>query len=110
MRKILQAILAVPLALVACRGSDANNAEQAAGGTLVISTPLEPDELFPLLPQNTQARAVTELVYDYLAQPGTGMNVIGDAGFRPQLAQSWQWSSDSLSIAFHLNPRARWHD
>jgi ABC-type dipeptide transport system, periplasmic component len=38
------------------------------------------------------------------------MNTIGDQDFRPVLAKSWTWSPDSLSIAFHLNPEARWHD
>ena len=76
----------------------------------MIATTAEPDQLFPLLPENTQARAATELIYDYLAELDSGMNVIGDAGFKPQLAQSWTWSPDSLSIAFHLNPKARWHD
>src|SRR5690348_5167630 len=38
------------------------------------------------------------------------MNTIGDAGFIPQLARSWTWSKDSLSIAFSIDPRARWHD
>ena len=35
---------------------------------------------------------------------------MGDKGFRPQLAERWDWAPDSLSIAFHINPHARWHD
>lgn len=35
---------------------------------------------------------------------------MGDAGFRPQLAAGWTWAPDSLSVAFALNPAARWHD
>jgi peptide/nickel transport system substrate-binding protein len=38
------------------------------------------------------------------------LNPTGDAGWIPRLAQTWTWSRDSMSIAFHLNPRARWHD
>jgi peptide/nickel transport system substrate-binding protein len=38
------------------------------------------------------------------------MNTFGDAGFRPRLAGSWEWSPDSLSIAFKIDPNARWHD
>ena len=38
------------------------------------------------------------------------MNTRGDKGFRAQLTDGWKWSADSLSLAFHLNPRARWHD
>jgi peptide/nickel transport system substrate-binding protein len=35
---------------------------------------------------------------------------VNDAGFSPRLADRWTWSRDSLSIAFHINPRAKWHD
>jgi peptide/nickel transport system substrate-binding protein len=38
------------------------------------------------------------------------MNIRSDKGFRPQLTDGWRWSRDSLSLAFHINPRARWHD
>lgn len=109
MRRITWSLLGVVLSAVAC-SNQSTSATPATGGTLVIATAAEPDQLFPVLPQNTQARAVTELIYDYLAELGPAMNVIGDRGFRPQLAQSWSWASDSLSIAFHINPKARWHD
>ena len=29
---------------------------------------------------------------------------------QPSLADSWTWAPDSMSIAFHLDPKARWHD
>jgi peptide/nickel transport system substrate-binding protein len=38
------------------------------------------------------------------------MSTVGDAGFTPRLAAKWTWSRDSLSIAFSIDPRARWHD
>ncbi|HEY5087711.1 MAG TPA: peptide ABC transporter substrate-binding protein, partial [Gemmatimonadaceae bacterium] len=41
---------------------------------------------------------------------GPALNTIGDGGFTPRLADSWTWAPDSSWIAFHLNPRARWHD
>src|SRR6202042_696556 len=53
---------------------------------------------------------VTGLLFDRLAEIGDRMNTIGDGGFQPELADRWAWSADSLSIAFHLDPRARWHD
>ena len=81
-----------------------------SGGTIVIAAPLEPDVLFPPLMLNTNAKQVADQVFDYLADIGPELNTVGDAGFRPRLAERWEWGSDSLSIAFHLNPRARWHD
>ncbi|MDQ3244505.1 MAG: peptide ABC transporter substrate-binding protein [Gemmatimonadota bacterium] len=88
----------------------ASTAGSEFAGTLVIATTADPDILFPPLVSNTPARQVTELIYDYLAAVGPDMNAIGDAGFRPQLAHIWSWAPDSLSIAFRLDGRARWHD
>ena len=96
--------------LCACGESLERNASSGSGGTIVIATTADPDVLFPPLSSNVPARQVTELIYDYLANVGPSLNIIGDEGFTPALAESWQWSADSLSIAFHLNPRARWHD
>ena len=109
-RRSLQ--LALPLALIACSGrDDAATAagSSAAGGTIVVATG-EPDALFPPLMANFAAKAATDLIYDRLAEIGPDLNTVGDAGFRPQLAERWTWGADSLSIAFHLDPRARWHD
>ena len=38
------------------------------------------------------------------------MNTTGDAGWVPRLATRWEWAPDSLSITFHLDPKATWHD
>lgn len=81
-----------------------------SGGTIVVATTAEPDALFPPITATLQGRQVTELLFDNLAQVGTAMNTLGDAGFEPRLAKSWSWAPDSLSIAFHLAPEARWHD
>lgn len=67
----------------------------------------------PLLPPVTHdfvSRAVADQVYDRLAQIGPDYNTIGDRGFEPRLARSWAFSGDSLSVAFSLDPNARWHD
>ena len=80
------------------------------GGTLVIAATADPDALFPPLTSNVPGHQVSELLYDHLADLGPAMNVVGDDGFTPALADSWKWGPDSLSISFHLNPRARWHD
>jgi peptide/nickel transport system substrate-binding protein len=106
----------VPLGLLAfLSGCDANTSGSAdaradAGGTLVIATAGDADFLFPSLTFTSAGRAVSDVVFDKLAEIGPELNTIGDKGFTPRLARSWDWSSDSLSIAFHLDPRARWHD
>lgn len=82
----------------------------SSGGTIVVATTAEPDALFPPVATTIQGRQVTELLFDNLAQVGTKMNTLGDGGFEPRLAKSWTWGRDSLSIAFHLDPAAKWHD
>jgi peptide/nickel transport system substrate-binding protein len=98
-------------ALLGCKGSDDSSTGSGdVGGTMVISIPGEPGTLHPLLVASQSERQTTDLLYDRLAEIGDDMSTIGDKGFKPQLAESWQWSADSLSIAFRINPRARWHD
>ena len=93
-------------AVTGCRGSDA----APTGGILVVSAGADAETLFPPFAVGSQSRAVTELLYDKLADIGPGLNTIGDVGFVPKLAKSWEWSADSLTITFHLDPKARWHD
>jgi peptide/nickel transport system substrate-binding protein len=102
-------IAAVGLMLAGCSGEPAANAS-AKGGTLVAALAAEPDMLLPPLMVVVQNRTVADLVFDQLARMGDSLNTIGDAGFVPELAKSWTWASDSLSIAFHLDPKAQWHD
>ncbi|MGH7656261.1 MAG: peptide ABC transporter substrate-binding protein [Gemmatimonadaceae bacterium] len=80
------------------------------GGTIVVAAFADPDNLFPPLSRTLAAKAVTDLLFDPLAEIGPGLNTVGDGGFEPRLAKSWTWSGDSLRITFHLDPRARWHD
>lgn len=100
------------LAVSGCKGlEDTKSAGPAdVGGTLVISTPSDAGTLLPTLIAGITDRQVTDLLYDRLADIGDDLNSVGDKGFKPQLAERWEWAADSLSIVFHINPRARWHD
>ena len=102
------AALIILATVLACNGERKQGA--ATGGTLVVSTASDADYLFPPLIISTQGREIAEQIFEPLANIGDSLNVFGDAGFTPALADSWTWAPDSLSIAFHLNPRARWHD
>jgi peptide/nickel transport system substrate-binding protein len=98
-------------ALVACKGTDSSSAGSGdVGGTIVVAIPGDVGTLVPGLVASQADRQATDMLYDRLADIGDDMNTIGDKGFKPQLAESWQWAPDSLSIAFKLNPKARWHD
>ncbi|HEY8831166.1 MAG TPA: peptide ABC transporter substrate-binding protein [Gemmatimonadaceae bacterium] len=97
------------LGLLACVGSEPT-ARASAGGTLTIASGGDPDVLIPSLVSTTQAAEITDMIYDRLAEIGDSLNIVNDAGFTPRLADHWTWSRDSLSIAFHIDPRAKWHD
>ena len=92
--------------LTGCAGREG----AAGGGTVIIGTGQDPKTLFPPNADNIQARAVTELIFQKLADRGASLNTVGDAGFVPRLAQRWDWSPDSLAVTFHIDPRARWQD
>jgi peptide/nickel transport system substrate-binding protein len=80
------------------------------GGTIVISTAADADVLLPPLTLTVQGRQVVDQIFDNLADIGPSLNTVGDVGFTPRLSDHWTWAADSMSIAFHINPRARWHD
>ena len=101
-------ILLSLLGIAACSETSTENAP--SGGTLVIATTGDADILFPPLVSQTTARQVTELVYDYLTEVSPSLNTFDDRTFATRLAKSWDWSADSLSLAVHLHPEARWHD
>lgn len=109
MATLKHARLLCVLALFACVGSESTS-KGSSGGTLVISTGGDPDVLIPSLAATVQAAQITDLVYDRLAEIGDSLDIVNDVGFKPRLADHWAWSQDSLSIAFHINPRAKWHD
>jgi peptide/nickel transport system substrate-binding protein len=109
--RLLAIVIVLLTGVVACaRETDVKNSPAATGGTLVIATSGDADNLFPPLTMTSQGRQVVDQLFDYLADIGPALNTIGDGGFTPRLAESWSWAPDSSWIAFHLNPRARWHD
>lgn len=107
------ALLAL-VALTACGDRTATKSAPAdradTGGTLVISAAGGPDNLMPPITTQTAGLQVEDLVFQRLATVGPALNTVGDAGFIPDLAQRWDWAADSLSITFHLDSAARWHD
>jgi len=80
------------------------------GGVLRIATAADADALIPPIVASLQGKQVVDQLFDHLAEPAPPLRTVGDAGFRPQLAVGWRWAPDSLSVAFALNPAARWHD
>ena len=90
-----------------CKGSGDSG---PVGGTISISASADLDALVPPLTMSIDGKQIGDQVFDNLADIGPALNTVGDAGFTPRLARAWNWASDSLSIDFHIDPRARWHD
>src|SRR5688500_18096945 len=110
MRPLLTVGPLVALFTIGCldRAASARSRGAPTGGTLVIASPgTGSSPMIPPYANDVVARLVTDNVYEHLAEIGPEMNTIGDQGFTPKLARAWQWASDSMSIAFSLDPRAR---
>lgn len=101
-RLLVPALLLLPLAASAQgRASD--------HGSLVIIMSQEPSTPVPTLLGAKANNDVSDLLFLRLARPARGLNITDEKSFEPQLAKSWT-RRDSLTIAFELDPRARWHD
>ena len=99
--------------VAACGGSKESKSPRAPGangGTLVFSLFGDAVSIFPPSVVDITGRLVQDQIFDRLAEIDQDLNTVGDKGFSPRLAQKWTWAPDSLSIAFSLDPRARWHD
>jgi len=97
--------LALLVALTACATRDT----PGHGGVLVIATPGAADVLLPPVTSTTVGRQVTDNIFPRLAELTLALNTLDDSGFAPSLATRWE-HPDSLTLVFHLDPRARWQD
>ncbi len=84
--------------------------DPARDRTLVIALAAEPTLLLPPLIAETPGFVIADQILERLAEPDSTLSTTGDQAFRPRLAESWAWAPDSLSIAFRIDPNARWHD
>lgn len=98
------------LAVAACRQAERGApASPATGGTLVIATPGDADNLLPPVAATQLAAHVSERLFPRLTELKPELNTVDDSGYVPVLAQRWE-HRDSLTLVFHLDPRARWQD
>jgi len=104
-------LLAISALVAGCTGKETTpTSGSATGGTLIVAQVGDATQLLPPLIGDITGHVVQDMVFDRLAEIGPEMNTTGDKGFEPRLAKSWTWANDSLSIAFSIDPRARWHD
>ena len=86
---------------------------QREPASIVIVTGQQATTPVPTLIEGSQNNLANQDIADqlFLRLAGLGPSLVtaGDRGFVPLLAKSWT-RRDSLTLAFELDPRARWHD
>jgi peptide/nickel transport system substrate-binding protein len=87
-----------PSAAASTAASPAASAEAsaAAGGNLVVGITSDPDTLFPWKATQFQAVAILGTIYGTLTELDATLNVV------PGLAESWQVSTDGLTVTLKL--------
>jgi len=76
----------------------------AYGDALVVGSIGEPSTLIPLLASDSASHEVAGQIYNGLVRYDKNLKLEGE------LAESWDVSSDGLTITFHLRKGVRWHD
>lgn len=76
----------------------------AYGDTIVLGSIGEPSTLLPLLASDTASRDVAGQIYNGLVRYDKNLKLEGE------LAESWELSTDGLTITFHLRKGVKWHD
>jgi peptide/nickel transport system substrate-binding protein len=99
------------LALGACgviegesRADKASDELPAHGDTLIQATIGDITALIPNIASDGSSHDVGGLIYDGLVQTDRNLNYV------PQLAESWQFSEDCLTLTFALRQDVKWHD
>ena len=101
------------LALVLCTACDGGRpappavrgpGKPATGDALVVGSIGEPSTLLPLLASDSASHEVAGHIYNGLVRYDKNLDLEGE------LAQSWDVSSDGLTITFHLRKGVKWHD
>lgn len=85
-------------------GSSAAARTPTRGGTLVYARNLDAKTWDPHFSTQLSERYVLYLMYNTLVAYDKDFNIV------PDLARSWDISSDKKSITFHLQPGAKFHD
>jgi peptide/nickel transport system substrate-binding protein len=75
------------------------------GGDVVVGLLSDPKTLNPLVATSIESRTIIDLLFIKLLEEQADF-----ASFEPRLAESWEFSPDSLSITFHLRNDVFWSD
>ena len=103
--------LLVLLHLVSCDGGKSplppavrGSGTPAYGDAVVVGSIGEPSTLIPILASDSASHEVAGHVYNGLLRYDKNLKLEG------VLAETWEVSSDGLTITFHLRKGVKWHD
>ncbi len=105
-RRSIATILVVVWSLVlasACGGTSSSAATNF-NKTLKVGWTSEPDTMNPLTTYATEADEILQLIYDKLLGYGIDLKP------QPELASSFKYSPDGLTLTFTLRPHVMWQD
>jgi peptide/nickel transport system substrate-binding protein len=105
--------IAIAAALACALAGKADGQAEQRGTSIVIVTGGQATLPIPTLMEGAEASVgnldVADQLFIRLADLGPKLLTAGDRDFVPALARSWT-RRDSVTLAFDLDPRARWHD
>ncbi len=89
---------------IAADETPAANEKPAAGDTFVQASIGDITGLIPNITTDGASHEVGGLIYDGLLRQDKDYN------WEPQMAESWQFSKDCLTLTFKLRKNVKWHD
>ncbi len=99
-RKFLIIVFAVFFIINCAKNNPKKNKD-----VLTIGIRNEPENLMPLFPLNNISRDINTVIFNHLLAINEDLQT-----FSPELARSYQFGKDSLTITFHLRTDVYWHD
>ena len=99
--KAFAVILAALLALTGCSTGTEENSHQ---DVLIYSVSGDPQSFNPDMKTDDNAYSINQNIYSRLVKLNAEDQVI------PDLAESWEFSEDGLTLTFHLHEGVKWHD
>ena len=109
-KKIIVGVCAVMLTACAVQGENSAapaataSDEPVSGGTYIVRGAGDPYSFNPDLKVDDWGVVAYQNIFNRLVKQTISNEVVGD------LAESWEFSEDGLTLTFHLHEGVKWHD